>query len=131
MGLVSTWMGDHSLVSHPPGRCLMTVALKKPDFNRPILDHNPASFFRETCQPTHIRSSPPEKFINRPTLDRHHPSHMWPKMKILRKKWFFGIIWTSYSVRGTCGMHGMDMQRNFFPNQKVPVSLQWFPIDKF
>ena len=28
--------------SIPPGTCLMTVTLKKPDFNRPILDHHDA-----------------------------------------------------------------------------------------
>ena len=31
--------------SIPPGTCLMTVTLKKPDFNRPMLDHHHAEFF--------------------------------------------------------------------------------------
>ena len=58
------------------------------------------------------------------------PSTCGKKQNILGKN-VFGIIWTSYSGRGTCGMYGMDIQRNIFQNHKVPVSLQWFPIDKF
>ena len=69
--------------------------------------------------------------VTRSSLDRHHLSHMWQKMKLLQKKCFFGIIWTSYSGRGTCGMYGIDIQRNIFRNLKVPVSLVCFEIEKF
>ena len=68
-------------------------------------------------QPTLTRSSPPLAHV--------------AKNEITSKKMVFGIIWTSYSGRGTCGMYGMDIQRNIFRNQYVPLSLVCFEIEKF
>ena len=51
--------------------------------------------------------------------------------EITPEKMVYGIFWTSKLGRGTCGMDGMEIQNFFFQNHKVPVSLQWFHMEKF